>query len=82
MQLNRLLLAGAALIGAASAASAQVTLNEIYISTTGTDIAEFIELKGAPGTSLAGYMVLVVEVTAPPPESSTAPTTSAMPPRR
>jgi hypothetical protein len=61
MQLNRLLLASAALLGAASGASAQVTLNEIYISHTGTDTAEFIELKGAPGTSLAGYMVLVVE---------------------
>lgn len=61
MQLTRSFWAAATLCGAASLASAQVTLNEIYISTTGTDTAEFIELKGPPGTSLAGYMVLVVE---------------------
>ena len=45
----------------AGSASAQVSFSEIYISHTGTDTLEFIELKGTPGASLAGYMVLIVE---------------------
>jgi len=36
-------------------------LNEILASHTGTDTQEFIELRGTPGDSLAGVMVLVVE---------------------
>jgi hypothetical protein len=36
-------------------------LNEIYASHTGTDDMEMIELIGTPGSSLTGYMVLVVE---------------------
>lgn len=42
-------------------AQAQVQLNEIYASHSGTDYYEFIELKGTPGTSLDNYLVLVVE---------------------
>lgn len=38
-----------------------VNFNEIYISHDGVDNLEFIELKGVPGTSLNGIMVLVVE---------------------
>ncbi|MFO1009968.1 MAG: hypothetical protein U1F29_07890 [Planctomycetota bacterium] len=45
----------------AASASAQVHLNEIYFNDAGTDDVEYIELKGTPGTSLTGYMVLVVE---------------------
>jgi len=45
----------------AGSASAQVSFSEIYISHTGADTLEFIELKGTPGASLAGYMVLIVE---------------------
>jgi len=36
-------------------------LNEIYVSHSGTDTLEYIELLGSPGLMLDGYMVLVVE---------------------
>lgn len=46
----------------ASTANAQTPwLNEIYLSHTGDDDQEFIELVGPPGFSLQGWMVLVVE---------------------
>jgi hypothetical protein len=38
-----------------------VHLNEIYASHSGTDTLEFIELVGPPGSSLTGYLVLIVE---------------------
>jgi hypothetical protein len=52
------LLAGTAFLAtlAASASAQNPMLNEIYISMTGTDTSEFIELKGAPGTALTGFM--------------------------
>ena len=54
-------LSSLAALALAGSASAQVSFSEIFVSHVGTDTQEFIELKGAPGTSLAGYMVLVVE---------------------
>lgn len=46
----------------ASAASAQgVQLNEIYVSHSGTDDQEYVELIGAPGASLDNLMILIVE---------------------
>jgi hypothetical protein len=54
------LIATAALIGAASTASAQ-QFNEIYASHTGTDTSEYIELRGTPNASLTNYLILVVE---------------------
>ena len=38
-----------------------VLLNEMLLSHSGTDTAEFVELNGTPGTSLAGLALLVVE---------------------
>ncbi len=37
----------------------QLVINEIDTDTPGTDIAEFIELKWTPNTSLDGYIVLL-----------------------
>ena len=45
----------------AGTASAQVQLNEVYVSHGGTDDMEFIELKGPAGMSLDGYIVCVLE---------------------
>ncbi len=60
MSFNRLhLLAASALT--MGALPAQVVFNEIHISMAGTDDDEFIELYGAPGASLDGIMILVVE---------------------
>jgi hypothetical protein len=42
-------------------ASAQVAFNELYVSHSGSDIKEFIELEGTPGLSLDGYVVCVIE---------------------
>ena len=39
----------------------QVHFNEMYVSHSGTDFYEYIELIGAPGTSLDNYVVCVVE---------------------
>jgi len=38
-----------------------LVINEVLASHTGTDTTEFIELFGAPGTSLAGLSLIVVE---------------------
>ncbi len=54
-----LIAAGLALF--AVSASAQVLLNEVFVSHTGTDDREFIELRGPAGTSLNGYMLCVLE---------------------
>ncbi|GAB4158756.1 MAG: hypothetical protein Tsb0033_12300 [Winogradskyella sp.] len=37
----------------------QVVINEIDADTPGTDMAEFIELKGTPNASLDGYVVVL-----------------------
>jgi len=55
----RFLIAATALC--AASASAQVTLNEVFVSHVGTDDREFIEVRGTPGTSLNGYMLLILE---------------------
>lgn len=39
-------------------ASAQVVINEVDANQTGTDIAEFVELYGAPNTSLDGLVLV------------------------
>jgi len=53
-------LAGLAL--AASAANAQVWINEITANVPGSDTGfEFFELRGSPGASLAGYYLLSLE---------------------
>lgn len=44
---------------ATSATFAQVVINEIDADTPGTDMAEFIELKGTPNASLNGYVVVL-----------------------
>ncbi|MEY3598797.1 MAG: hypothetical protein RL521_1219, partial [Bacteroidota bacterium] len=41
------------------AASAQVVINEVDADQTGTDATEFIELKGAPGASLNGHVLVM-----------------------
>ena len=51
----------AAMALCAASASAQVSLNELLVSHTGTDDREFIEVRGTPGASLNGYMFLIVE---------------------
>ncbi len=61
MKLFHRLLASLACATLTVSASAQVHLNEIYFNDAGTDDVEYIELKGTPGLSLTGYMVLVVE---------------------
>ncbi|MEY3497478.1 MAG: hypothetical protein RLZZ325_485, partial [Pseudomonadota bacterium] len=45
----------------AGAFAQQIYLNELYISHSGTDNFEFIELKTTPGRSLDNIVVLVVE---------------------
>jgi hypothetical protein len=46
----------------AQAASAQVTLTELFINPPGTDQGqETVELRGAPGASLGGYFFIVIE---------------------
>ena len=57
------LLAGAAaLLALQASASAQgIHLNELYVSHSGSDTKEFIELKGPAGASLDNYVVCVVE---------------------
>ncbi len=54
---------GTALVAAAaqSTALAQIKLNELYVSHSGTDTLEFIELHGPGGASLDNYVVCVVE---------------------
>jgi len=60
MKLQRLPLLAAGLLWA-GAAHAQVSLNELYVSQAGVDDDEFIELFGAPGTSLDGLLICAVE---------------------
>lgn len=45
----------------ALSAQAQISINEAYVSHSGTDFYEYIELKGPAGTSLTNYVVCVVE---------------------
>ncbi|HET9878210.1 MAG TPA: endonuclease [Candidatus Limnocylindria bacterium] len=56
------LVAGFAPLGAPAIAATgdPVLINEVLVSTTGTDV-EFAELYGVPGTSLAGLSLIVVE---------------------
>jgi hypothetical protein len=44
----------------ASVALAQVTLNEIRVDQTGTDVDEYVEFAGAPGTALTGLTLVVI----------------------
>lgn len=72
MRINRriqtlLVAVGAGVLGTAvltvptsAAADGSVVLNEVLASTTGTD-AEYVELYGAPGSSLAGLSLISVE---------------------
>jgi predicted extracellular nuclease len=46
--------------GAAATTGDPVLLNEVLVSTTGTDV-EFSELYGTPGTSLGGLSIITVE---------------------
>ncbi len=46
--------------GTRAATGDPVLINEVLVSTTGTDV-EFVELYGIPGTSLAGLSLIVVE---------------------
>ena len=56
------LVTAAALVASQAGAFAQqIYLNELYISHSGTDNFEFIELKTTPGRSLDNIVVLVVE---------------------
>jgi len=48
-----------AMLIATSSSFAQVVINEIDADTPGTDMAEFIELKGTPNASLDGYVVVL-----------------------
>jgi len=61
MKRIHLFLGAGALALTMGSAQAQVALNEIYASHSGTDNMEFIELKGPGGTSLDDLMILVVE---------------------
>ena len=60
MRLTRLqlLAAGALTMGYTPA---QIVLNELHLSMAGDDEDEYVELYAAPGTSLDGIMLLVVE---------------------
>ncbi len=56
------LFAAFAPLALASLAQAQVTLSELGVDLPSTDNGqEFVELAGVPGTSLAGYFLLLVE---------------------
>jgi len=47
-------------LGLAATAGAQVKINEIRIEQPGPDFDEFVELKGTPGTNLAGLFYVVI----------------------
>ena len=66
MRAFRQLIALALGAAASASASAQVVINEAVVSHTGTDNTEFVELFGAPGTSLAGLSLIAVESDAAP----------------
>lgn len=57
----RAVLCALILCAAAGTGFAQLAMNELYVSHTGTDDQEFIELVGPGGMSLSGFAVLVVE---------------------
>ena len=59
--MQRTLTAGLAAGLLASAATAQVHINEIYASHDGTDDQEYVELFGKPGLSLDGYVLCIIE---------------------
>jgi len=40
-------------------AQSQFVINEIDVDQTGTDTQEFMELKGTPGFSLSGYVMVL-----------------------
>ena len=50
-----------ALVLIAVPAFSQLVINEAFISMTGTDYDEYIEICGPPDMSLDGYAVLVIE---------------------
>jgi len=45
----------------AGSASAQLQLNELFVSMSGSDTTEFLEIRGPAGTPLTGYMLCIVE---------------------
>jgi hypothetical protein len=55
------LLAGVMPRGTQAATGDPVLLNELLVSHTGTDTAEFVELYGVPGTPLSGLSLVFVE---------------------
>ncbi|MBX3355245.1 MAG: hypothetical protein KF724_06065 [Phycisphaeraceae bacterium] len=56
------ILSGACVLamGLAAATQAQVKINEIRVEQPGPDFDEYVELKGPPGTNLAGYFYIVI----------------------
>ncbi len=56
-----IVLAALAFVSAPVVAQTSLHLNEIYISHTGADDMEYVELIGTKNAKLTGYMVLVVE---------------------
>jgi hypothetical protein len=59
--LVRSVLGGISAVALSAVSQAQIRLNEIYASHSGTDLQEFIELKGPGGASLDNYVVCIVE---------------------
>ncbi|MBL8802609.1 MAG: hypothetical protein JNN27_11470 [Planctomycetes bacterium] len=59
--LVRSVLGGISAVALSAVSQAQIKLNEIYASHSGTDLQEFIELKGPAGASLDNYVVCIVE---------------------
>ncbi len=59
--LLRCALGGISAVALSTAAQAQIAFNEIYVSHSGTDFFEFIELKGPANASLDNIVVCVVE---------------------
>ena len=55
------LIAGASLLALSGQTFAQVSLNELFVSHTGVDDHEFVEIFGPQNLDLTGYMLLVVE---------------------
>ena len=60
MRFSRLI-AGASTLALAAPSFAQISFNELYVSHTGTDDHEFVELIGPVGTDLTGHVLCVVE---------------------
>ncbi|MGH6691746.1 MAG: hypothetical protein ACREF4_13830, partial [Gammaproteobacteria bacterium] len=55
------LLAGALPLGAVATTGDPVLINDAYVSHTGTDTTEYLELYGTPGTALTGLSIISVE---------------------